>query len=66
MTMIRKLLLVLATAGAALAFAAGPAAANPEPPTNGGSHNGGGQSGQCTGPEADRPAACHNGRGSGN
>ena len=63
MTMIRKLLLVLATAGAALAFATGPAAANPEPPTNGG--NGAGHSGQCTGNPDDRPAACHNGHGSG-
>ena len=42
------------------------AAANPEAPTNGGSANGGGSSGQCTGAEADRPAACHNDRGSGN
>ena len=40
--------------------------ANPEPPTNGGSANGGGSSGQCTGANADRPAACHNGNGSGN
>jgi len=30
--------------------------AAPSPPTNGG--NGAGQSGQCTGPAADRPAAC--------
>lgn len=40
--------------------------ANPSPPTNGGSANGGGSSGQCTGANADRPAACHNGNGSGN
>ena len=33
-----------------------PALANPSPPTNGG--NGAGQSGQCTGPAADRPASC--------
>ena len=32
------------------------ASANPSPPTNGG--NGAGQSGQCTGAAADRPAAC--------
>jgi hypothetical protein len=32
------------------------AAANPSPPTNGG--NGAGQSGQCTGPQDDRPASC--------
>jgi hypothetical protein len=42
------------------------AAANPSPPTNGGSANGGGSSGQCTGANADRPAACHNGNGAGN
>jgi hypothetical protein len=32
------------------------AAANPSPPTNGG--NGAGKSGQCTGPNAERPASC--------
>ena len=32
------------------------ASANPAPPTNGG--NGAGQSGQCTGAPADRPAVC--------
>ena len=42
------------------------AAANPDAPTNGGSANGGGSSGQCTGANADRPAACHNGHGAGN
>jgi hypothetical protein len=40
----------------ALALTAAPAFANPSPPTNGG--NGAGQSGQCTGAAADRPAAC--------
>jgi hypothetical protein len=39
-----------------LAVTAAPAFANPSPPTNGG--NGAGQSGQCTGPAADRPASC--------
>ena len=34
--------------------------ANPTPPTNGG--NGAGQSGQCTGPAADRPASCQSSR----
>lgn len=48
------LVVVFATAGV-LALA-GPASANPSPPTNGG--NGAGQSGQCTGPAADRPASC--------
>jgi hypothetical protein len=33
-----------------------PAFASPAPPTNGG--NGAGQSGQCTGPASERPAAC--------
>jgi hypothetical protein len=32
------------------------ASASPKPPTNGG--NGAGQSGQCTGPAADRPTSC--------
>ena len=36
---------------------AAPAVAGPQPPTNGG--NGGGQSGQCTGPAGERPASCH-------
>jgi hypothetical protein len=42
------LALSVATAPAALAAAA--------PPTNAG--NGGGQSGQCTGPVTERPASC--------
>ncbi|HEV8191689.1 MAG TPA: hypothetical protein VGP82_09425 [Ktedonobacterales bacterium] len=41
-------LMALAVAGQALAA--------PAPPTNGG--NGAGQSGQCTGPAAERPASC--------
>jgi hypothetical protein len=44
-------------AGGILIGTAGPAFADAKPPTNGG--NGGGQSGQCTGPAADRPAGCH-------
>ena len=63
--MIRRTLIALAAA-AALTLTGSVALANPAPPTNGGSSNGAGQSGQCTGPEADRPAACHNGNGSGN
>jgi hypothetical protein len=48
-------------AAAILAFgltlgAAGTAAANPSPPTEGG--NGAGHSGQCTGNPDDRPAVC--------
>ncbi len=46
-----------------LAIAA-PALADPAPPTNGG--NGAGQSGQCTGPQADRPASCQSQGGPGN
>lgn len=36
---------------------------NPSAPTNGGSANGGGSSGQCTGANADRPPSCHNSTG---
>ncbi|MEU2503861.1 hypothetical protein ABZ621_04025 [Streptomyces sp. NPDC007863] len=51
----RAAALVLAVAGV---LGAGSAAlASPHPPTNGG--NGGGQSGQCTGPAAERPHGCH-------
>ncbi len=62
--MMRRFIPALLTA-AALAL---PAAswANPSPPTNGGSANGNGASGQCTGANADRPPSCHNGNGSGN
>ena len=38
--------------------------ADPTPPTNGG--NGGGSSGQCTGPQDDRPASCKSQGGPGN
>lgn len=54
--MLRRIALVLAAAGAALALTAGPALADASAPTNGG--NGGGQSGQCTGNPDDRPAVC--------
>ena len=53
---------VLATAFG-LATAA-PVWAEPSPPTNGG--NGAGHSGQCTGPQADRPASCQSQGGPGN
>jgi hypothetical protein len=46
----------LVLACGALAVGVTPAWASPAPPTNGG--NGAGQSGQCTGPAADRPASC--------
>jgi hypothetical protein len=39
-----------------VALAASAVHADPQPPTNGG--NGAGQSGQCTGAAADRPASC--------
>lgn len=61
-----RALAVLAAACALSLFGATAAYADPAAPTNGGSANGGGQSGSCTGPEADRPPACHNGNGSGN
>ena len=38
--------------------------ANPTPPTTGG--NGAGKSGQCTGPNAERPASCQSQGGPGN
>jgi hypothetical protein len=38
--------------------------ADPPPPTNGG--NGAGSSGQCTGPQDDRPASCKSQGGPGN
>jgi hypothetical protein len=57
---------LLALTFVGLAISASAALANPSPPTNGGSANGGGASGQCTGANADRPAACHNGNGAGN
>ena len=40
------------------------AMASPQPPTNGG--NGAGKSGQCTGPNADRPHSCKSQGGPGN
>jgi hypothetical protein len=50
-------------AGVLLAATVGPALADPPPPTNGG--NGAGQSGQCTGPQDDRPASCQSQGGPG-
>jgi hypothetical protein len=51
--MSKKLAALLA--GAAVAVAAVPVAWADQ---NEGPGNGGGQSGQCTGPQADRPASC--------
>jgi hypothetical protein len=62
----RRTIATLTLTAAFVLGSAGTALANPEAPTNGGSANGGGSSGQCTGANADRPAACHNGHGSGN
>lgn len=62
----RKTIAALTLAAAITLTAASAAGANPTAPTNGGSANGTGQSGQCTGANADRPAACHNGNGAGN
>jgi hypothetical protein len=64
MTRTRKLFAV-ALSTVALALATAPiAGANPSPPTNGG--NGAGQSGQCTGKNAERPASCKSQGGPGN
>lgn len=65
MTRTRKSL-AIALSGMALAATAGTplAMANPSPPTNGG--NGAGKSGQCTGPNADRPSSCKSQGGPGN
>ena len=49
--------------GAALAAVLTPAAAFAQPGEGPG--NGGGQSGQCTGPQADRPASCNSKGGPG-
>jgi hypothetical protein len=58
----RTLATLTLTAGLVLGGAL-TAAANPSPPTNGGSANGNGASGQCTGANADRPPSCHNSTG---
>jgi hypothetical protein len=62
MSRVRRIL-VAATFVAALILPSTAAIADPSAPTNGGSANGGGQSGQCTGANADRPASCHNSTG---
>jgi hypothetical protein len=51
----RMIVGIVVAAGVAIGPTAA-AFASPSPPTNGG--NGAGQSGQCTGPAADRPASC--------
>jgi len=62
----RKTIAAITLAAAMTIAAASAATANPTAPINGGSANGAGQSGQCTGANADRPDACHNGNGAGN
>lgn len=60
----RKLMATLIS-GAILGASLAPvAAANPSPPTEGG--NGAGKSGQCTGPNAERPSSCKSQGGPGN
>jgi hypothetical protein len=59
----RRLLVSLLATLFSLALAT-PAFADAPPPTNGG--NGAGQSGQCTGPQDDRPASCQSQGGPGN
>jgi uncharacterized membrane protein len=62
-SMRRSLVSAILAAALSLAIAA-PAFADPAPPTNGG--NGAGQSGQCTGPQQDRPSSCQSQGGPGN
>jgi hypothetical protein len=64
MTHMRRLFAVALSTVALIVTAAPIAGANPSPPTNGG--NGAGQSGQCTGPNADRPQSCKSQGGPGN
>jgi hypothetical protein len=64
MTPIRRMSAVLLAAGAICVGLVPAAPASPGPPTNGG--NGAGQSGQCTGPQDDRPASCQSQGGPGN
>jgi hypothetical protein len=60
----RKAAATFLAAGAICVGLAPTAWASPSPPTNGG--NGAGQSGQCTGPQDDRPASCQSQGGPGN
>jgi hypothetical protein len=63
MSRTRRLVSTLLATGALCVGLAPTAWASPSPPTNGG--NGAGQSGQCTGPQADRPASCQSQGGPG-
>jgi hypothetical protein len=64
MSRTRKTAATLLATGALCAGLVPAAWASPSPPTNGG--NGAGQSGQCTGPQDDRPASCQSQGGPGN
>jgi hypothetical protein len=64
MLRIRKTTATLLAAGVFCVGLVPAASASPSPPTNGG--NGAGQSGQCTGPQDDRPASCQSQGGPGN
>ena len=64
MPRIRKTTATLLAAGVICVGLVPSASASPSPPTNGG--NGAGQSGQCTGPQNDRPASCQSQGGPGN
>ena len=64
MTKVRRITAMLLSVAALGMLAAPLASANPSPPTNGG--NGAGKSGQCTGPNADRPSSCQSQGGPGN
>jgi len=64
MMRMRKVAAALLATGALAVTAAPVATGSPSPPTNGG--NGAGKSGQCTGPNADRPASCKSQGGPGN
>jgi hypothetical protein len=59
---VRRLALIVVAVFASLALAT-PAYADASAPTNGGSNNGTGASGNCTGPMDERPPACHNSTG---
>jgi hypothetical protein len=64
MSRARRAMAALFTVGALAVAAAPVAGASPSPPTEGG--NGAGKSGQCTGPNAERPSSCKSQGGPGN
>jgi hypothetical protein len=64
MSRIRRALAVVFLIAAFAVYLVPAAAASPSPPTEGG--NGAGKSGQCTGPNAERPSSCKSQGGPGN